>query len=248
MGHDGLQQVHEVPRQLLIWSRKDSSRVEGGVIPNSPRLVSQYIGRIRSEEVGFIMSANDSFQLCKLHSEEDLDYRQREVLSALSEEHKATYSFQGLRRKLGLHQEMLSRTLDRLEEQDLVEKTEDGYRISFDSHSSRFSHTGSAAVEARAITAYLPHDVDPSFVLRNLKGRWFGEYRWLGYSSTSSATMMIWISDDGRVELRAKLLRNTLTIDAICGSAAEKERAIRSAFELFDLFAAKASAIPQVAS
>ena len=194
------------------------------------------------------MSVNDSFQLCGLRSGDDLDYRQREVLSALSEEHKATYSFQGLRRKLGLHQEMLSRTLDRLEEQDLVEKTEDGYRISFGSHSSRFISTGSAAVEARAITAYLPHDVDPSFVLRNLKGRWFGEFRWLGYSATSSATMMSWISDDGRVELRAKLLRNTLTIDAICGSAAEKERAIRSAFELFDLFADKTSMIPQVAS
>ena len=39
-----------------------------------------------------------------------------------------------------------------------------------------------------------------------------------------------------------------LTIDAVCGSAVEKERAIRSAFELFDLFADKTSVIPQVAS
>ena len=195
-----------------------------------------------------MMKANDSFQLCGLRAGEDLDYRQREVLSALSEEHKATYSFQGLRRKLGLHQEMLSRTLDRLEEQDLVERTEDGYRISFDSRASRFNHTGSATVEAKAITAYLPHEVDPSLVLRSLKGRWFGEYRWLGYSSTPSAMTMTWISDDGRVELRARLLRNTLTIDAICGSATYKDRAIRSAFELFDLFADKADVIPQVAS
>ena len=194
------------------------------------------------------MSADDSFQLCGLRSDLELDYRQREVLSALSEEQKATYSFQGLRRKLGLHQEMLSRTLDRLEEQDLVERTEDGYRIIIGNGGSRLGHTGSAAVETRAITAYLPHEVDSSFVLRSLKGRWFGEFRWLGYSSTPSAMTMSWISDDGRVELRAKLLRNTLTIDAVCGSAVEKERAIRSAFELFDLFADKTSMIPQVAS
>jgi DNA-binding MarR family transcriptional regulator len=143
---------------------------------------------------------------------------------------------------------MLSRTLDRLEEQDLVERTEDGYRISFDRRASRFGHTESASIETRAVTAYLPHEVDPGLILRSLKGRWFGEFRWLGYSSTSSAAIMSWISDDGRVELRAKLLTNMLTIDALCSSTIDKERAIRSAFELFDLFANRTSVIPQAAS
>jgi DNA-binding MarR family transcriptional regulator len=68
------------------------------------------------------MSASQDFELCGLHVGEDLDHRQREVLSALSEDQKTTYSFQGLRRKLVFHQELLSRTLDRLEEENLVEK------------------------------------------------------------------------------------------------------------------------------
>lgn len=194
------------------------------------------------------MSASDSFQLCGLSSDEELDYRQRKVLSALSEEQKATYSFQGLRRKLGLHQEMLSRTLDRLEEQDLVERTEDGYRIGLDKRASQFGNAGSASMETRAVTACLPDEVDPSFVLRSLKGRWFSEFRWLGYSATPSSLTMSWISDDGRVQLRAKLLNNTLIIDAIYGSAIEKDRAMRSAFELFDLFTDRTSAMSQVAS
>ncbi|TLN07942.1 MarR family transcriptional regulator, partial [bacterium] len=133
-------------------------------------LVSQYIGRFRSEEVGLAMSVGNSVQLCGLRSDEELDYRQREVLSALSEEQKATYSFQGLRRKLGLHQEMLSRTLDRLEEQDLVERTQDGYRANLGKRASRFGHVGTASTETRALTAYLPHGVDPNHILNGLKG------------------------------------------------------------------------------
>jgi DNA-binding transcriptional ArsR family regulator len=211
-------------------------------------LVSQYIGRTPTQEVGFVMSTNDSFELCGLRSDQELDHRQREVLSALSEEQKATYSFQGLRRKLGLHQEMLSRTLDRLEEQDLVERTEDGYRISFDRRASRLGNAGSSSIETRVVTAYLPHQVDQSLILRSLKGRWFSEFRWLGYSVTPSGLTMSWISDDGRVQLRAKLLDNTLMIDAIYGSAAEKDRAMNSAFELFDLFTDRTSAMSQVAS
>jgi DNA-binding Lrp family transcriptional regulator len=194
------------------------------------------------------MSASNSVQLCGLRCDEELDYRQREVLSALSEEQKATYSFQGLRRKLGLHQEMLSRTLDRLEEQDLVERTQDGYRANLGKRASRFGHVGTSSTEARALTAYLPHGVDPNHILNGLKGRWFSEFRWLGYSAAPSNLTMSWISDDGRVQLRAKLLKNTLAIDVVYGSATEKDRATRSAFELFDLITDRTSVISHVAS
>jgi DNA-binding transcriptional ArsR family regulator len=194
------------------------------------------------------MSSSDYFQLCGLRSDEELDFRQREVLSALSEEEKATYSFQGLRRKLGLHQEMLSRTLDRLEEQNLVERTEDGYRISLDRHASRTGVAGSALIETRVVTAHLPNEVNPNLVLGSLKGRWFSEFRWLGYSANTSSLTMSWISGDGRVQLRAKLLKNTLMIDALCCSVIEKDRAMRSAFDLFDLFTDRTSAMSQVAS
>jgi hypothetical protein len=194
------------------------------------------------------MSASDSFQLCGLRSDEELDYRQRGVLSALSEEQKATYSFQGLRRKLGLHQEMLSRTLDRLVQQHVVERTQDGYRIALDKRTSRFEHVGTVPTETRALTAHLPHELDPNRILSGLKGRWFGEFRWLGYSATSSSLTMSWMSDDGRVQLRAKLLNNTLIIDAIYGSVTERDQAMRSAFELFDLITDRTVAMSQVAS
>jgi DNA-binding Lrp family transcriptional regulator len=111
------------------------------------------------------MSASQDFELCGLRVGEDLDYRQREVLSALSEDQKATYSFQGLRRKLGFHQEMLSRTLDRLEEENLVEKTHDGYRINAKVSAPHFDYVAEVTpIETQVVTAHLPIRTDVSVV------------------------------------------------------------------------------------
>jgi DNA-binding MarR family transcriptional regulator len=194
------------------------------------------------------MSTSDYIQPCGLRDEEGLDFRQREVLSALSEDRNATYSFQGLRRKLGLHQEMLSRTLDRLEEQDLIERTEDGYRIGFERRAPRPVIAGATSIGTRVVEASLPHETDPTLVLERLKGRWFGEFRWLGYSATSSDLTMRWISDDGRIQLRARLHRNVLTIDTVYSPGIDEERAMRSALDLFELVTSRTSLMPHAAS
>jgi hypothetical protein len=182
------------------------------------------------------MSEIDIIQLCGLDADRrELDSRQREVLSALSEDMKATYSFQGLRRKLGLHQEMLSRTLDRLEERELVERTSDGYRINTNIDDFRSTDDDEGPpIERQVITAGLPVEADIDLILNALKGRWFGEFRWLGYSETSSDLILSWITDDGRIEIRAKIIRNTIAISALYRSRTDEERATRSAIELFD--------------
>lgn len=168
-------------------------------------------------------------------NEDGPDCRQLEVLSALSQEENATYSFQGLRRKLGLHQEMLSRTLDRLEEQDLVERMDDGYRINSKENLGFDYSIETAPAETKVVTACLPSSVNVSFVLSALKGRWFHEFRWLGYSQTSSGLTLSWITDDGRIELRTRISENILTISALYRVKTDQERATTSALELFDL-------------
>jgi DNA-binding MarR family transcriptional regulator len=181
------------------------------------------------------MSASQDFELCGLRAGEGLDYRQREVLSALSEDQKATYSFQGLRRKLGFHQEMLSRTLDRLEEEKLVEKTHDGYRINTKVNTADSDYVAEVTpIETQVVTAHLPLKTDVNIILNTLKGRWFADFRWLGYSQTPSGATLSWITEDGRIQLRAKIFRGILTINALYPSRTDEERAIRSAFELFD--------------
>ena len=182
------------------------------------------------------MTSHDSFPLYSLDSDEEgLDSRQLEVLSVLSEDGSTVYSFQGLRRKLGLHQEMLSRTLDRLEDQDLVVKTNDGYRVNPNKCASHFEfNVEMAPIETEVVTARLPIEVNTSLILSTLKGRWFREFRWLGYSAVQSELTMSWISENGEIQLRVRILNSNLTISAIYQSETNREKATTSAFELFN--------------
>jgi DNA-binding HxlR family transcriptional regulator len=52
------------------------------------------------------------------------------ILQTIKDEHFTEFSFDGLKRIVGMHQETLSRTLDRLEEQHMVENTPKGYKVS----------------------------------------------------------------------------------------------------------------------
>ena len=52
-----------------------------------------------------------------------------EVLRFIGEEALLGFTFEGLKRRLGAHSETLSRILDRLEEQSILEKTEHGYQV-----------------------------------------------------------------------------------------------------------------------
>src|SRR2546427_10701226 len=52
----------------------------------------------------------------------------RHVLEFLSRDPSSQVAFQGIRRRLGIHPEQLSRALHRLADDGLVEHTEHGYR------------------------------------------------------------------------------------------------------------------------
>src|SRR3989442_14957634 len=61
---------------------------------------------------------------------DDLRDHDREVLEFLSPDPDSPVAFQGLRRRLGIHPEHLSRVLHRLADRELVERTDLGYRVS----------------------------------------------------------------------------------------------------------------------
>jgi DNA-binding transcriptional ArsR family regulator len=58
-----------------------------------------------------------------------LGERDTDVLSLVDEEDLTTFTFDGLKRRLGLHPETLSRILNRLEEEGIVKKTPEGYEV-----------------------------------------------------------------------------------------------------------------------
>src|SRR5438105_15655055 len=59
----------------------------------------------------------------------DLREHDREVLEFLSQDPSSQVAFQGLRRRLGIHPEQLSRALHRLPDDDLVAHPDHRYRV-----------------------------------------------------------------------------------------------------------------------
>lgn len=168
-----------------------------------------------------------------LQERNDLDLRSGDwqVLDAFHEE--SNLAFQGLKRKLGMHQETLSRVLHRLENDHLVERTEDGYRLT--QRGSKIINPpirGQTTKSSKVLETYLPTDVSASEVISRLKYSWFSTLRWLGHSENDSEAILTWVTEDGRTQVRARFKGNYLTIEIAADSGEKSNSAIKSAHEL----------------
>jgi len=166
--------------------------------------------------------------------ESELDEREREVLKFLSSEQNAYYSFQGLRRRLGFHQETLARTLKRLEEAHAIERSPQGYKARSIGGSYSFNVRTNPTISRPIIDAYLPSEVDVTVLFQKLKGRWFSNFRWLGYSRDGEQLAMSWISEDGQMQLQARLGGGKIIIAADSLVNNEESGQVAAAYQLFD--------------
>jgi hypothetical protein len=164
----------------------------------------------------------------------DLDDRELEVLKLLSSDHNAYYSFQGLRRRLGLHQETLTRTLKRLEEAHAIEHSPDGYKVRGSGNTFSFTVRTGVPNTRPVIEAYLPSQIDVTVLFQKLRGRWFSNFRWLGYSQDGNSLSMSWISEDGRMQLQARINSGKITIAADTYTSQNESEQIAAAYQLFD--------------
>jgi DNA-binding transcriptional ArsR family regulator len=162
----------------------------------------------------------------------DLDDRELEVLRLFSADQNAHYTFQGLRRRLGLHQETLTRTLKRLEDAHAIERSPDGYKLRSSSNGFSFTIPTTLPSPKPIVEAYLPTQVDVTVLFQKLRGRWFGNFRWLGYSHDGNTLSMSWISEDGRVQLQARIYGGKITIGT--DSQVNQTEQISAAYQLFD--------------
>lgn len=132
-----------------------------------------------------------------LRDEPELDDREMDVMEELARGEGRT-AFQGLRRRLGLHQQALTRTLRRLERQGVVEKAQDGYAL---------THQGHAALKGRpalvrrgevlpVLQALLPPSVTADDVAERLARRWFRDLRWYGRSEGAQGVTLTWLTLD----------------------------------------------------
>src|SRR3989442_3321566 len=170
----------------------------------------------------------------ELEQSEDIDLTPRDssILHAIQEEGLTVFAFDGLKRLLGVHQEMLSRVLDRLEDEGLLEKVPEGYRLT-----NRGSHQVARPLSPTQpkipiVQSLLPHDVDLQRIIAGLKGRWFGSLRWLGYSQNEEGLVLKWITEEDSIQIDAKFTENYLSIDAKVGGERDTSQAVKASHQL----------------
>ena len=146
--------------------------------------------------------------------EYSLGERDTDVLSVINSEDLTVFTFDGLKRRLGLHPETLSRILNRLEQEGLLKKEYNGYKVSPKVTKLRLQEHNADNNPVSLLQTYLPSNVQVQNLILNLKGKWFGALRWFGLSETGQGITMKWITEDGGIQINAVIEDSTLTIEA----------------------------------
>ncbi len=164
--------------------------------------------------------------------EANITSRDSSILQAIQEEGLTVFTFDGLKRMLGVHQEKLSRVLDRLEDEGLLEKVSEGYSVTLRGSELIPRPLNSAQPRIPIVQSLLPQDIDLGQIVSGLKGRWFGSLRWLGYSQNEEGMVLKWITEDDGVQIDAKFTDAFLSIEAKVGEGKEVGQAVKASHQL----------------
>jgi len=168
------------------------------------------------------------------------------VLNTIREESLTGFTFDGLKRRLGMHPEALSRVLKRLKEKGMVEKAQGGYRVTqktmklFKLNQLNEKGQGTLMLQTR-----LPYDLPIQQVISNLIGRWFGMLRWLGYSQNEEGITLKWINEDGKIQINAIFSAKELNIEAKLKEGKDLSNAIKASHQLIGFVAKLSSRMAQ---
>jgi hypothetical protein len=161
-----------------------------------------------------------------------LSERDTDVLSLIDEENLTTFTFDGLKRRLGLHPETLSRILSRLEQEGMVKKTPEGYRVTPKITKLKLHPTRDETSSVSLLQTFLPSDMLTQKLISELKGKWFGILRWLGISENSEGVTLKWVTEDGSAQIAANISGTALNIEAKFLSGANLNLALKAAYQL----------------
>ena len=142
---------------------------------------------------------------------DDFQANDKKVLALLNQDSNLNdnkYTFNGLVRKLGIHQQSLARSLHRLESSGLIIKTQYGYkltksldsvfikksRIDLENLSKRISNQ--YAPFEQIIQMYIPTSVKVEDIVHKLLGKWFGTLRWIGIVEGDGGYILQWTGSD----------------------------------------------------
>lgn len=160
-----------------------------------------------------------------------LSERDTDVLALIDEENLTTFTFDGLKRRLKMHPETLSRILSRLEQEGIVKKTPEDYRVT--PKITKLQHQATRKEESVSLLqTYLPSDTMTQQLISSLRGKWFGILRWIGISENSEGIQLKWITEDGGIQITASISGTVLNIEAKFLSDNDLNLALKAVYQL----------------
>jgi len=155
------------------------------------------------------------------------------VLHVIRDEELTNFTFDGLKRRLGVHPETLSRILYRLEEQGIIEKATKGYNVTTKARQLLKQHsTYETQSTVPILQTLLSPDIPIQQIISSLRGKWFGSLRWVGTSQTPEGTALKWITEDGGTQIEAIFTEGTLSIEAKPLTEKDLSKALRASYQL----------------
>ena len=179
---------------------------------------------------------------------DDFQSNDKKILSVLNQDSDLIdnqYTFNGLVRKLGIHQQSLSRALRRLEDAGLIQRTESGYKLSKNLRSilvkkSRIDLENLAKKISKQhlqfvqiLQMYIPTTVKVDEVVDKLVGKWFGNLRWIGLVEGDGGYVLQWANND-KFLVNLKIVSRYATIESNATSEKDKAESMISAHRIFE--------------
>jgi DNA-binding Lrp family transcriptional regulator len=156
----------------------------------------------------------------------ELEDRERDVVQELARSVDGRTAFQGLRRRLGLHQQALTRTLRRLERQGVVSRSEQGYSLTVQ---GRAALRGQVPAVKRGeilpvLQALLPPSVTADEVADRLARRWFRDLRWYGREDKPGEVALHWLTVDTGSLVRVRFAGGMAVLEVELGRGETLDR------------------------
>jgi DNA-binding HxlR family transcriptional regulator len=167
-----------------------------------------------------------------LPADYSLSERDVDVLALIETEDLTNFTFDGLKRRTGLHSETLSRILTRLEEEGIVKKEPEGYHVTPKITELKLHKPRNETSATPLIQTFLPSDVMTNQFILALKGKWFGMLRWLGISENNQGVTLKWITEDGGIQVAANIQGSVLNIEAKFLTSNNLNHALKASYQL----------------
>lgn len=157
------------------------------------------------------------------------------ILSLLNQQTGSYYSFMGLMRKLNLHQQSLTRSLVRLEDLGLIQRSVNGYKL------KENSTANTSVLDARIrneykglLQTYIPPGITAEEIVEILHGRWFNAIRWIGLMKSERSYILQWVNEDSTFQINARITWDHINIETNAVSDEDKIKAMVGSCKIFE--------------